>query len=242
MSRRTPHPPSGHLLPGGEKGTAIPFARGSAMAQRSGARPRGPARSWADEGAAEGWYVRRGARDGSLDLGAAPGVARTGPAGAVRPGLARPAELGRGRQRRAALPPERVGRRVRPHGDGDRTRARNGDHDPEPDGFLILDDDEPDAPGPGGGGGARATAHPADEPAGWYYADAGMPQGPVAFSELKHLARDGRIGPGTLYWRSGLEQWTPGSDLAELNVLWRHDADAGARGRRSDPPAPRAGS
>ena len=66
-----------------------------------------------------------------------------------------------------------------------------------------------------------------------------MPQGPVGFSELQRLARDGRIGPGTLYWRSGLEQWTSGSDLAELNVLWRHDAEARPRGWRSDPPAAR---
>jgi hypothetical protein len=94
-------------------------------------------------------------------------------------------------------------------------------------GFLILDDDEPAAVG-----GLGPAAAPADDPMGWYYAEAGLPQGPVGFSELKGLAKDGRIGPGTLYWRSGLDQWTTGSDIPELNVLWRYEAgpDAAAAG------------
>jgi hypothetical protein len=90
--------------------------------------------------------------------------------------------------------------------------------DPEPVGFLILDDDDTSAAVRGRAGVAS------DEPVGWYYAQSGAPQGPVGFTELERLARDGRIGPETLYWRSGLEQWTPGSDLTELNRLWLYEA------------------
>jgi hypothetical protein len=40
MGRRIPHPPFGHLLPAGEKGTVIAFARGSAVAKEASGRPR----------------------------------------------------------------------------------------------------------------------------------------------------------------------------------------------------------
>ena len=105
-------------------------------------------------------------------------------------------------------------------------------------GFLILDDDEP--AGPPAAGGAGASAAPADEPMGWYYADGGLPQGPVGFSDLKGLARDGRIGPGTLFWRHGLEQWTTGSEIPDLKPLWPHEATSGAAaGGVNLPPRPR---
>ncbi len=179
-----------------------------------------------DEGAAEGWYVRaRGRVTGPLTWAQLQALRERGQ-------LARFDQVSRDRQSWAAadsverlFPKGGSAGAFVPTARATGTAPKRGP-EPEPAGFLILDDDEPDAPAREGGG-ARATAHLADEPAGWYYADAGMPQGPVGFSELKHLARDGRIGPGTLYWRSGLEQWTPGSDLSELNVLWRRDADAG---------------
>ncbi len=85
--------------------------------------------------------------------------------------------------------------------------------------FLILDDDDGNAAGPG------PASMVLEEPVGWYYAESGAPRGPVEYSDLRRLARDGRIGPGTLYWRSGLEQWMPGSVLPELNRLWLYEAD-----------------
>jgi GYF domain 2 len=110
-------------------------------------------------------------------------------------------------------------------GAGARQPGADRPGDLESDGLLILDDEDGGgaAPGPA----ARAGA-PADEPAGWYYAEAGTPQGPVGFGELRRLARDGRIGPSTLYWRSGLEQWTTGSDLSELGRLWPDEDAPGA--------------
>ena len=83
-----------------------------------------------------------------------------------------------------------------------------------------------------------------DESSTWYYAESGIPQGPVGLSELKRLARGGRIGAGTLYWTSGLDQWTTGSDIPQLKALWPAGADPGAaaggvslpaRGHRDSP-------
>lgn len=108
--------------------------------------------------------------------------------------------------------------------------------EPEPDGFLILDDDA------GGSGPDLRTAGPAsDEPTGWYYAEAGVPQGPVDYPDLRRLAKDGRIGPDTLYWRSGLEQWTSGSDLRELDRLWPFDDGNRGAATSATPPARGAG-
>jgi hypothetical protein len=108
-------------------------------------------------------------------------------------------------------------------GSGARDPGSKRGSEPESVGFLILGDED------GGSRGAElVTARPAaDEPTGWYYADAGVPQGPVGYSELKRLAKDDRIGPATLYWRSGLEGWTSGSDLPELNRLWPFEGGSG---------------
>ncbi len=105
---------------------------------------------------------------------------------------------------------------------------------PEEVGFLILDDEpsssgrRPSAPAPaapGRGPAAIPRPGPADDPQAWFYADAGMPQGPVPLSELKDLAGAGRIHPDSLYWRAGLEQWTAGTALPELAALWRPEND-----------------
>lgn len=48
----------------------------------------------------------------------------------------------------------------------------------------------------------------------WYYADAGEQLGPVDAVVLAELARQGRIGPGTLVWREGWSQWRPLSEVA----------------------------
>lgn len=119
------------------------------------------------------------------------------------------------------------------------------DPEPEPAGFLVLEDEDEGTPV----ADLRSAGPAAEEPAGWYFAEAGVPQGPVDDSELKRLARDGRIGPATLYWRNGLEQWTSGSDLRELDRLWPFDEGAGdesktalpqARGAAGEPARPDA--
>src|SRR5262249_51852212 len=78
---------------------------------------------------------------------------------------------------------------------------RDREPEPDPDGFLLLEDDDEGIPV----ADPRPAGPAAEEPARWYYAEAGVPEGPVDVSELKRLARDGRIGPATLYWRDGLE-------------------------------------
>lgn len=114
------------------------------------------------------------------------------------------------------------------------TPARGRPREDESSGFLILDDE---APGEAVAGPAAAAGPAAEEPLGWHYADGSTPQGPVDYPELKRLARQGRIGPATLFWRTGLEQWTPGSDLPELNRLWPFEKDPpAAQGRGSAPP------
>ena len=114
----------------------------------------------------------------------------------------------------------------------------------ESSGFLILGDDDDGGGGPSPGPVIDlVTARPVpDEPAAWYYAEAGAPQGPVDYPELKRLARDGRVGPATLYWRSGLEQWTSGSDLAELNRLWPSEGQSGSATAGQSPPPGARGS
>ncbi len=92
---------------------------------------------------------------------------------------------------------------------------------------------------------AVASEPAAEGPTGWYYADAGSPQGPIDYADLRRLAKENRIGPGTLYWRTGLENWTAGSDLPELNRLWPYDGPvapatnpAGPAPNRAAPPEP----
>jgi hypothetical protein len=196
----------------------------------------------AGEDAAETWYVRaRGRIQGPLSWAQLRALRDRGQ-------LARFDQVSRDRQ--SWTPADSLERLFPRAGSGGafvpaaraRDRGPKSGSEPESVGFLFLDDDETSVAGRAVDSGSAGFV--ADEPAGWYYAESGTPQGPVGFSALKRLARDGRIDPATLYWRSGLEQWTPGSDLPELKPLWPYEEVSGAagggvtlpaRGRRVEP-------
>ena len=75
--------------------------------------------------------------------------------------------------------------------------------------FIILDEDE--------GFGSGPTASTVGDAPEWFFARGGTHQGPVRLSELQRMADAGEIDPATLVWKSGMEQWTPGSWVAELH-------------------------
>jgi hypothetical protein len=74
--------------------------------------------------------------------------------------------------------------------------------------FIVLGDDDAAPPG--------STTPTAQESPGWFLARGGAYEGPLRLSELKLMAGRGEIGPETLLWTSGMDQWTPGSQIAEL--------------------------
>ncbi|HZW35038.1 MAG TPA: GYF domain-containing protein [Isosphaeraceae bacterium] len=76
--------------------------------------------------------------------------------------------------------------------------------------FLVVDD-----PGDHSGSTRPATGEAPE----WYYARDGTRQGPVPLSELQRLAARGVIGSDTLVWKSGMEDWTPGFLVPELDFL-----------------------
>jgi len=55
----------------------------------------------------------------------------------------------------------------------------------------------------------------------YYYADGGVPRGPVPAATLRAMAAEGRIGPDTLVWRQGLPQW-----VRYREVIWSEESDA----------------
>jgi hypothetical protein len=182
----------------------------------------------ASEAAAESWYVRaRGRILGPLSWEQLQALRERGQ-------LARFDQVSRDKQ--SWVPADSLERLFPRGGAGgafiapgrakDQGPRRSQEREPESVGFLILDDEDAGRSGHVARPGTSVSAD--DAPAGWYYAEAGAPQGPVGFSELTQLVKDGRIGPGTLYWKSGLDQWTAGSDLPELNLLWRYEGGPGA--------------
>ena len=50
----------------------------------------------------------------------------------------------------------------------------------------------------------------------WYYAQDGEQQGPVTAERVRELLADGELDEGSLVWRSGMQRWTP---LTEVNEL-----------------------
>ncbi len=161
--------------------------------------------------------------------------------------------MGTGRRRRGTVPRAgSAGAFAAPPADRAAGKRPSGGS-PETVGFLILDD-EPDGPSPAAGRTAAPSAagshgaagtrlaqpEPADDREAWFYADAGTPQGPVGLSELKALARDGRINAEALYSHHGLDQWTAGTALPELARIWTPAADSSpAAGAVTLPPRSR---
>jgi len=43
----------------------------------------------------------------------------------------------------------------------------------------------------------------------WYYGENGQRLGPISEADLGSLIAAGRIGPATLLWREGMDQWMP---------------------------------
>jgi hypothetical protein len=100
----------------------------------------------------------------------------------------------------------------------------------EPAEMIMMDDD-----GSVSGSGTHGSSV-ADAPE-WFFARGGTHQGPVPLTELQRLADSKAIDPETLVWRSGMEQWTPGSWVAELSFSARLPA---TQGDASTNPAPGA--
>jgi hypothetical protein len=78
--------------------------------------------------------------------------------------------------------------------------------------FLVVDETEA-----GSGSGTAGTM--TGEAPTWFFARDGARQGPVPRSELKRLADREEIGSDTLVWKSGMEDWTPGFLVPELDFL-----------------------
>lgn len=68
-------------------------------------------------------------------------------------------------------------------------------------------------PLPGSGPPGAAT-----DPAQWYVAVDGQPQGPMRRADLAQLIERRRLGGETLVWRQGLPAWTPLAGVAELSA------------------------
>jgi hypothetical protein len=88
---------------------------------------------------------------------------------------------------------------------------------------VIDDDDEADRrPSP--------ISPATEDDSEWYYARDRTQQGPVRLGQLQRMADTGEIGPATLVWTSGFEQWTPAGQVDDLHFPIRLDAIAAAHG------------
>jgi hypothetical protein len=52
----------------------------------------------------------------------------------------------------------------------------------------------------------------------WYFEYEGEPRGPEAQSSLRLRLTRGEIGPETLVWREGLDDWMPAGSQPELSA------------------------
>ena len=60
----------------------------------------------------------------------------------------------------------------------------------------------------------------------WYFAQTGQQFGPVAWSELRHMATGGELSPDDLVWHQGMANWAPAGWVEGLLI-------------RPEPPPPR---
>src|SRR5262245_17080572 len=51
----------------------------------------------------------------------------------------------------------------------------------------------------------------------WYFSHQGRMFGPLAASDLRELAADGRLSPGDWVLRPGAAEWQPARDVADLS-------------------------
>lgn len=63
----------------------------------------------------------------------------------------------------------------------------------------------------------------------WYYSDGSTRSGPVDFNALVSMLATGQIGPNTLVWRPGLNEWRRASDVPELQAAYRGQQDVFSR-------------
>jgi hypothetical protein len=107
-----------------------------------------------------------------------------------------------------------------------------------PDEFIIMGEGDERSPE------SSAAAH---QDATWFYARDGARQGPLRLADLERMIDTGEIGPDTLFWKSGMSDWTPGflvPELASAVAAAGETATAGATlpspGRRGALPAENA--
>lgn len=51
--------------------------------------------------------------------------------------------------------------------------------------------------------------------ANWYYGENGEQRGPFEEHELREMIAAGKVGPATIVWREGMENWHPLSEVPE---------------------------
>ncbi len=71
-----------------------------------------------------------------------------------------------------------------------------------------------------GRAGADKTPPPPPAAQEWHIAEGGQSYGPYSRETLARMARDGRIGSGTLAWTAGQQGWKPAGEIAELAALF----------------------
>lgn len=50
----------------------------------------------------------------------------------------------------------------------------------------------------------------------WYYMQDGAQQGPISEEELQGMARDGRLQPTDMVWKSGMQEWQQANQVSVL--------------------------
>jgi hypothetical protein len=53
----------------------------------------------------------------------------------------------------------------------------------------------------------------------WWYAEKDKKTGPLEQGDLARLIQSGKIDPGTMLWKEGMESWLPLDEIKELQTL-----------------------